>query len=276
VTPSPKPTPTASARPTPTPATITDNPIAAGPGTIFNLDHIAYIIGYEDGTVRPERFVTRAEVVTVFYRLLNNDIREAYWARSNAFTDVKSSDWHNYAISVIGNFDIIKGYEDGTFKPDASITRAELAAISARFADKMKMKGNRTILFTDITGHWAEDEISKAASYGWLNGYPDGSFKPDQPINRAEFITIINNMLERVLETADDLMADRMAKWSDNADSGAWYYLAVQEATNSHESEKTGRQVPGAQFEYEYWTGMLQNPDWIQLEMEWIAEYSTP
>jgi len=130
------------------------------------------------------------------------------------------------------------------------------------------------IQFTDIGGHWFEDDIVFAAAIGWVNGYEDGTYKPDQPITRAEFMTLVNRMLERVPETVDDLLSDGMITWSDNMDTSAWYYLAVQEATNSHESAFKSKQVPGRQFNYEVWVELQENPDWLRLEREWIAAYS--
>jgi len=139
------------------------------------------------------------------------------------------------------------------------------------------MRGDNEVNFTDISGHWAEEDIWHAASIGWVRGYPDGTFRPDQPITRAEFITLVNNVLERIPETEEDMLTGEMTVWSDNADTSAWYYIAIQEATNSHlYSFKEGQTVPGMQFEYETWTAMQQNLDWIQLEKDWIAEYSTP
>ena len=261
--------------PTPTPADIFDDGPPAGP--IFISDHVAYIIGYEDGTVRPERNVTRAEVATVFYRLLTEEMRKANWSIENEFPDVASDGWYNAAVSVNTMMGVIMGYPDGTFRPDNSITRGELAAIAARFARAMSMRGDNEVNFTDISGHWAEEDIWHAASIGWVRGYPDGTFRPDQPITRAEFITLVNNVLERIPETEEDMLTGEMTVWSDNADTSAWYYIAIQEATNSHlYSFKEGQTVPGMQFEYETWTAMQQNLDWIQLEKDWIAEYSTP
>ena len=267
------PIPPAVMAPTPTPAVIIDNGPPAGP--IFISDHVAYIIGYEDGTVRPERNVTRAEVATVFYRLLTEAMRKSNWSVDNSFPDVEQGIWYNIAVSVNSMMGVIRGYPDGSFRPDNSITRAELAAIAARFARAMAMRGDNEVSFNDISGHWAEADIRHAAIIGWVRGYPDGSFRPDQPITRAEFITLVNNVLGRIPESEEDLLSGDMAVWSDNADADAWYYIAIQEATNSHlYSYKDGKTVPGMQFEYESWTAMQQNWDWIQLEKDWIAKYS--
>ena len=269
------PIPPAVVAPTPTPSVIIDDEQPGAP--VFISDHVAYIIGYEDGTARPEKNVTRAEVATVFYRLLTEEMRKSNWTIENSFPDVASDSWYNVAVSVNSMMGVIQGYPDGTFKPDESITRAELAAIAARFARAMSMRGDNDVGFNDISGHWAEADIRHAAIIGWVKGYPDNSFKPDQPITRAEFITLANNVLGRIPETVDDLFEGEMTVWSDNADVDAWYYIAIQEATNSHlYSYKDGQTVPGMQFEYETWTALQQNWDWIQLEKDWIAAYSTP
>jgi hypothetical protein len=243
---------------------------------LFITDHVAYILGYPEGDVRPAQNVTRAEVATVFYRLLIDDIRESNWTLENPFSDVGSDSWYNAAVSVICNMGVIRGYKDGTFSPDAMITRGELAAIAARFARQMGAAGAIEVDFSDISDHWANEDISRVVNVGWVNGYPDGTFKPDNFITRAEFITLVNNILERVPESADDLLADEMTTWHDNANIDEWYYLAIQEATNSHLSlYKDGRAISGKMFEYELWADMEDNPDWIQLEKEWIERYSS-
>ncbi|MCL2046390.1 MAG: isopeptide-forming domain-containing fimbrial protein [Oscillospiraceae bacterium] len=240
------------------------------PITMFFPDHYAYIIGYPDNTVQPERNITRAEVATVFFRLLEDDMREAYWAQDNPFFDVSSSNWHNNAVSTMGKLGIVNGYPDGSFRPNDTITRGELAAITARFARVMWMQPVMQRGFSDIAGHWAANDIAYAASISWLSGYPDGTFRPNQPITRAEFMTIVNRMLERVPEFVEDLLVEEMIHWTDNADQSSWYYLAVQEATNSHEPDfKNEEFVPGLQFEYEYWLEMIPNRDWALFEKQW-------
>ena len=254
----------------PTPQIIEDEPTPLP----FIEDHVAYIIGYPEGDVRPGNNVTRAEVATVFFRLLKNEIRMENWTQTNTFTDVSASNWHNNAVSVMSKMGIVNGYSDGTFKPNGAITRAELAAIAARFARIMGMEGENDSSFTDISGHWAEDDIIFAALIGWVNGYSDGTYRPNQPITRAEFMTLVNRMLERVPQTAEDLLTDGMVTWSDNADTTAWFYLAVQEATNSHLSEAKEELVPGLAFQYEYWVEMDDNPDWAMLEKQWAESGS--
>lgn len=216
-------------------------------------DHFAYIVGYEDGTVRPENNITRAEVATIFFRLLTEESREAYYSEVNAFTDVSDGEWYNNAISTLVNADIITGYTDGSFRPDAYITRAELAAIASRFDD---ISGGETRL-TDIDGHWAEELISSAYNKGWVDGYPDGSFRPDQNITRAEVMTLVNRVLERAVD--QDGMLDDMVTWSDNQPS-SWYYEAVQEATNSHDYSRDEGET------LETWTEITPPRDWTELE----------
>jgi len=193
-------------------------------------NHFAYIIGYEDGTVRPENNITRAEVATIFFRLLTQNSRTELWKMTNSFPDVRDEGWYNNAISTLTNGGILTGYPDGTFKPSATITRAELATIAVRFVFNGSLDSFPPNLptFSDISGHWAENYIRLACELGYVNGYPDGSFRPNQPITRAEVATLLNNVLNRHVESKDDLL-DGMKTWVDNVE-GKWYYLAVQEA----------------------------------------------
>ena len=219
-------------------------------------DHFAYIIGYPDGTVQPGGQITRAEVATIFFRLLTDDVRDENLTKTNRYSDVAATSWYNTAVSTLSSMGIITGYPDGTFRPNAAITRAEFAAIAARFdhdGDKTAAK------FSDIATHWAKDEISIAYNNGWITGYPDGTFGPQRDITRAETMTLVNRVLNRQPETEDDLLPN-MAVWTDNANPKAWYYLAVQEATNSHYYEfKTNSK-------YEKWTELRETRDWSQLE----------
>ena len=220
-------------------------------------DHFAYIVGYPDGNVKPGGNITRAEVATIFFRLLTEDVRTANSTQSNSLSDVSRGQWFNHAISTLSSMGIVKGNPDGTFDPDAPITRAEFAAIAARFDDK---NTNTTSNFSDIASHWAKDEIGVAANKGWINGYPDSTFRPDQYITRAEAMTLVNRVLNRLPEKSEDLLDD-MIKWPDNADASVWYYLAVQEATNSHEySDKSDAD------KYEKWTKIRDARDWTELE----------
>ena len=243
-----------SSRPsTPPTVDIPDNDVPTG---LNGKDHYAYIIGYGNNDVRPQNNITRAEVATIFFRLLTDETREANMTKSNSYNDVKDGDWFCCAVSTLSKMGIIKGYEDGSFKPNDPISRAEFAAIAARFDPD----GDKTpASFADVTSHWAKDEISIAANHGWIKGYEDGSFKPDQKITRAETMTLVNRVLNRLPETKDDLHKD-MKTWVDNMDETAWYYLAVQEATNSHYfKNKTSTK-------FEQWTDLRDTRDWSELE----------
>ena len=219
-------------------------------------DHFAYIVGYGNGEVRPQNNITRAEVATIFFRLLTDDVRDENLTKTNRYSDVASTSWYNTAVSTLSSMGIITGYPDGTFRPNAAITRAEFAAIAARFDND----GDKTAAkFSDIATHWAKDEISIAYNNGWITGYPDGTFGPQRDITRAETMTLVNRVLNRQPETEDDLLPN-MTVWTDNANPKAWYYLAVQEATNSHYYKfKTNSK-------YEKWTELRETRDWTQLE----------
>ena len=227
-------------------------------------DHVAYIIGYADDTVRPENNITRAEVATIFFRLLTDSSREFYWTQKNDYSDVNRGDWFNNAVSTLSNAGIITGYPDGTFRPNAPITRAEFAAIAARFSD-VAYSGKNT--FSDVPDtHWAARCITLAEHLGWVAGYPDGTFRPNKAITRAEAMTLINRVLERAVD--EKHMLPNMVTWSDNK-PGAWYYEAVQEATNSHEYTRLTSRVSKLDFFYENWTKILPVPDWAALEKTW-------
>ena len=213
-------------------------------------DHFAYIVGYADGTVRPQNTISRAEVATIFFRLLDEDVREENLTTANAFADVNEGAWFNTAVSTMAELGVIKGRTPAAFVPDAPITRAEFAAICARFDDSGIAADSP---FTDLSGHWAQEEIERAAALGWVQGYTDGAFLPDAPITRAEAVTMINRVLERLPESEADLLPD-MRVWPDNQ-PGAWYYLAVQEATNSHRFARKGDR-------YERWLQLTADPDW--------------
>ena len=241
---------------TPTPSTPTveiPDDDALGLNT---TDHFAYIVGYGNGEVRPQNNITRAEVATIFFRLLTDDVRDENLTKTNRYSDVAATSWYNTAVSTLSSMGIITGYPDGTFRPNAAITRAEFAAIAARFDND----GDKTAAkFSDIAIHWAKDEISIAYNNGWITGYPDGTFGPQRDITRAETMTLVNRVLNRQPETEDDLLPN-MTVWTDNANPKAWYYLAVQEATNSHYYEfKTNSQ-------YEKWTELRETRDWKALE----------
>ncbi|RHO63264.1 hypothetical protein DW088_08200 [Butyricicoccus sp. AM05-1] len=220
------------------------------PDKLNGDDHYAYVIGYLDGNVRPNANVSRAETATIFFRLLKSDIRDGNLIADNGFSDVSDGQWHNKAISTMAKLGIVKGRRADNFDPDASITRAEFAAICARFNTKpVENSGS----FSDISGHWAENEIERAAAFGWISGYPDGTFRPDARITRAEAMTMINRVLCRMPQSKSDLL-DSMVTWPDNKPSD-WHYIAVQEATNSHDFDRKGEVG-------ESWTKLTSVPDW--------------
>ena len=231
-----------------------DKTPAKTPDALNGEDHFDYIVGDADGRVHPERNITRAEVASIFFRLLKDDVRSENLTDQNTFTDVSADAWYNVAVSTMSDMDIVFGRTDYQFDPDAYITRAEFAAIAARF-DSGSYSGDD--LFTDIEGRWAADQINRAAEKGWITGYPDGTFGPNRYITRAEAVTMINRVLNRMPKDKDALHED-MKVFVDNADTNAWYYLAIQEATNSHEYKKDKDGV------YETWTDVLPARDWAQ------------
>ena len=224
------------------------------PDLLNGDDHFAYVVGYQDGCVHPNALITRAETATIFFRLLKDSVRDGNLLTSNTFADVPNAYWANTAISTMAGLGIVQGYNSTAFDPNASITRAEFAAICARF-DTGKSSGTQT--FSDIKGHWAEKYIERAAELGWIKGFEDGTFRPNDCITRAQAMTMINRVLNRIPEDASDLLPD-MNVWPD-CNPGDWIYLAVQEATNSHDfKHKAGN--------YETWTGMNKDPDWTRYE----------
>lgn len=224
------------------------------PSMLNGDDHYAYIQGYADGTVRPNANITRAQVATIFFRLLDEDVRSDYLTTYNTFPDVNADYWANTAISTMASLGVINGRNSGLFDPDAYITRAEFAAICARFDDS-NVSGFDS--FTDTFGHWAEEEIGRAAALGWIQGYDDGTFRPNQYITRAQAVTMINRVLCRLPEDEDDLLPG-MSVWTDCRE-GDWCYLAIQEATNSHDYVTKDRV-------YETWTDLNRAPDWSRYE----------
>ena len=224
------------------------------PAMLNGDDHYAYIVGYPDGTVQPTGNITRAEVATIFFRLLDEDTRSANLSTTNSFSDVSEGMWFNTAISTLEKMEILNGYQDGTFRPNEKITRAELVKIAASFEDVEATSENP---FTDTNNHWAKAYIDLATENGWINGYEDNTFKPDQPITRAETMAVVNRVLQRLPKSVDDLLPD-MITWPDNMDETAWYYLYVQEATNSHDYNR----VNGL----EKWTQLKETPDWTMYE----------
>ena len=221
-------------------------------------DHFNYIIGTPEGLSLPTANVTRAEVATIFFRLMTDDARAKFDSLDNNFSDVAKGQWYNRAISTLANAGIIKGDPAGTYRPGDPITRAEMATIIARFGDFKE--GGKT--FSDISGHWAQKYIELAASNGWINGNPDGTFKPNNNITRAETVAMINRVLDRQTKDVSDLLpVSQMTNWSDNMDTAKWYYRDMQEATNNHKAERVGNS------EYEKWTEKLPDIDWASYQI---------
>jgi len=217
--------------------------------------HFNYIMGYKDGTIRPNNNITRAEVATIFFRLLTDESREYYWKETNDFKDIPDTYWACPAISTLTNAGILKGFEDGNFRPNEPVTRAQMAAIIARFANLSE----GTVSFTDIEGHWAQKSIELAAGNGWINGYSDGTFRPNEKITRAATMAMINRVLDRHVENVEDLLPD-MNVWSDNMDPGYTFYFDIQEATNFHECQRIDNSPN------EKWTVKLEDIDWTVYE----------
>ena len=229
--------------------------VATGvPDMLNGDDHDAYVIGYPDGNVHPQGNISRAETATIFFRLLKAGTRDGNLTAENVFADVANGKWFNKAVSTMAKLGIVKGRSAESFAPDAPITRAEFAAICARFNTKPTNTSNS---FSDISGHWAEVEIERAVAFGWIAGYPDGTFRPDTYITRAEAMTMINRVLCRMPQDEKDLLRT-MVVWPDNKPTD-WYYLAVQEATNSHEFERKGAVN-------ETWTKLTSAPDWTRYQ----------
>ena len=230
------------------------------PSDLDTVHHYAYIIGRDDGKVHPEAEITRAEVATIFFRLLTDESRSQNWSNTNGYSDVRSDRWFHHAVSTLSKMQILNGYTDGTFQPDQSITRAEFVKIAVSFFHS-KYTGNQQF-YSDIAGNWAEDYIRTAASIGLVNGYPDGTFRPNQKITRAEAVTIVNNTIGRK-PAANKLTEKDMITWPDNQDESKWYYAGMQEATNSHNYKwNTGKTE-------ESWSKILEIRDWAALEREW-------
>lgn len=238
--------------PTPTPA-----PQPAKPA-LNTADHYAYLMGYPDGTVRPGGSITRAEATTIFFRLLTEESRSQFWATENRYSDVSAGQWYNNAVSTMTRAGIVNGYPDGTFRPNAPITRAEMAKIIALFA-KLEPSAER---FPDTAGHWADSYIRLAAGSGWIEGYPDGAFRPDRAITRAETVTMIDRVLERVPKDESRLLPHETMLTFPDCRPGQWFYIAVQEAANSHIYERAASEQHGD----EQWKELRDNRDWTRLE----------
>ena len=263
----------------PDPTPIPDTPTPLDPGTdipdeevplanavgLNDVDHFAYVIGYDDDTVRPLNNITRAEAVTIFFRLMTDEYRAANWSTENTFSDVNAGNWFNNAVSTVQKAGALEHFaQDEKFLPNQAITRAEFASIAAGFVSD-EITGENVGDFSDTEGHWAAEAIRKAVEAGWINGVGGNRFAPDQTITRAEVMAMINRMLDRIPD-ADHMLPD-MKKWTDNPED-AWYYADVQEATNEHDYERDEMSV-------ETWTLIKEHRDWAALETKWAANGGT-
>lgn len=239
----------------------TYHPSTPSKPTLNTGDHYAYVMGYPDGTVRPNGSITRAEVSTILFRMLSDKTRDEYFTTESSFTDVKAGAWYNNSIATLEKAGVIVDTaKGGAFRPNEAITRAELAAMLAQFSDTKPVKG---VKFSDVSAeHWAYEAIAIAAKMGWIEGYPDGTFRPDATITRAEMMTLVNRALERVPSDEDHLLSKRVMLTFPDCKSGDWFYIAVQEATNSHTYERAATEKNGD----EQWTALRANRDWTLLE----------
>lgn len=254
-------------KPTPPPVDPRDD---GKPHDLNTEDHFSYVVGYpvdhrtglatddvDLWPVRPEAGITRAEVATIFYRLLKEDVRDRVTSDVNDFSDVASGDWFNVTVSSLAQMGVIAGYEDGSFRPNAPITRAEFAAIATRFFAERGVTYNEG-LFADITGdEWFADVVAAAAERGLLGGYPDGTVRPNATITRAESCAVVNRTLDRRPDAKHLLPAGEMRVWPDNPADG-WYYADMQEATNGHEY----RWLTIGKNKIEDWTAILPDNTW--------------
>lgn len=239
----------------------TYHPSTPSKPTLNTGDHYAYVMGYPDGTVRPNGSITRAEVSAILFRLLSDKTRDEYFTTESSFTDVKAGAWYNNSIATLEKAGVIVDTaKGGAFRPNEAITRAELAAMLAQFSDAKPVKG---VKFSDVSAeHWAYEAIAIAAKMSWIEGYPDGTFRPDATITRAEMMTLVNRALERVPSDEDHLLSKRVMLTFPDCKSGDWFYIAVQEATNSHTYERAATEKNGD----EQWTALRANRDWTLLE----------
>lgn len=240
----------------PTPSTPNEPDVYRPNGLVLD-EHFAYLIGNDDGLIRPEANITRAEVATIFFRLLTDETRESFWSDTNSYTDVAAGSWYNNAVSTLSAIGVLGGYEDGSFRPNASITRAEFAKIAVSFFELEGLDCENP--FLDVApGAWYAESVAAAAEIGLIEGYEGGLFRPDAPITRAEACTIVNRTLGRAPHAAGLLPESEMNLWPDNMDASAWYYAQIQEATNSHDFVWAG--------EFEQWTQKLPERDWDALQ----------
>ena len=260
-------------KPNPEPAPEPGDGGNGGTPALNRRDHYAYIIGYPDGDVHPQGNITRAEVATIFFRLLRDPVRTQYWSQTNDYPDVAFNKWYNNAISTLSNMGIICGYPDGSFRPDAPITRAELTKIAASFFSDPRVAATYDGRFSDVHGaEWYISYLMTALEEGLIEGYPDGSFRPNRLITRAETCTIVNRTLGRKPEKDHLLPESDMINWPDNINRNIWYYAQMQEATNSHDYRWTSVYSEVC----EQWTAKLAERDWAALERTWSHANSAP
>ena len=220
----------------------------------------AFLIGMPDGTARPNANITRAEVATIFFRLIADDTRTANWTQENPFDDVELQRWFNNAISTTTNMGLFQGVGDDLFAPNRSITRGELAAVLVRFAGVDTGLFSASEQFSDIAGHWAQSYINEAARQGWILGYADGTFRPNQPVTRAETAAMVCRIFERLIYSVDDLLPDRV-RFSDLTNQNAWFYLYMASATNSFTYRRAN-----ADDIFLTWIEIIEPRDWRVLE----------
>ena len=244
---------------------VEPDPVPEQPKPELNKeDHFAYMIGYSDGNFMPNANITRAEALTIFFRMLTEDSRNLFWSSTNDFNDVNESAWYNNAVSTMLNAKVIESDVNGNYRPNEAITRAEFAVLLTKFFEETN---TATHNFIDISGHWAESEIARVAEKGWITGYQDKTFRPDEPISRAETVKLVNAILERTPDI--NKLLPNMIEFHDNLDRKKWYYVLVQEATNSHEYEREDVKST------ETWTKLLPVRDWAALEKEWSKANSS-
>ena len=252
------------------PTVIPDPGVDDGDVPWLTDDHINYIIGYPDNTVRPQGSITRAEVATIFYRLLKDEVREDWFSTTTIYPDVNAGDWFYVAVCTLTNGGILEGYPDGTFQPNDPISRAELATILSRFDMKyQEIVPDHT--FPDVKTHWAKDPVEFAATRGYVVGYPDGYFRPDRDITRAETVTMVNRCLRRAVDEIG--LTEDYLTWPDNQ-KGSWYYYEIIEAANYHDYARSERPVENHSYTYENWTYLHELIDWAYVEREWILIYT--
>lgn len=215
-------------------------------------DHFAYVQGYPDGTVKPAGNITRAETAAILFRLMDDASRKTYYSTKSGFRDVASGSWYNTYVATLNNAGVITDSSNGYFRPNEAITRAELAAMLAKFSETTGAAN----YFNDVSAkYWAANAIAICAKLGWINGYPDGTFRPDKNVTRAELMAMINRATGRAPKSADAFLPG-MKTWSDNT-ADKWYYLDVQEATNSHSYTVKGSET---------WTALTSDPNWSLYE----------